>query len=93
MVHAYDVQMNDRDTETIDLTLTLTRREAEMLTAGACEHFHRMKAVKEHEIYGALIVSPNVLAARDVWNKIESIVKVDEWATFPDKASTRPSGG
>lgn len=66
--------------------MTLTRREAEMLTAGACEYFHRMKEINDHEIYGALIVSPNVLACRKVWQKLEDITKIGEWP------ETQPTG-
>lgn len=63
----------------MQIDLDLTTREAALLTTAACEYFHRIKELESHEIYGALVISENVLAARSMWNKIEAVTKINDW--------------
>lgn len=63
----------------VTISLDLTPREAAFLTVATCEFYHHMKATETDEIYGALIMDDRVLAAREVWRKVEAVTKVGEW--------------
>lgn len=66
--------------ERIGVHLDLTPQEAAMLTTATCEFYHHMKSTETDQIYGALIMDERVLAAREVWRKVEAITKIGEWA-------------
>lgn len=68
--------MPSADEATVRIELDLTPSEAAMLTAATCEYFHHMKAVESSEMYGALILNKNVLAARGVWTKVGALTGV-----------------
>lgn len=67
---------NPRDTEIVEISLVLTRREAEMLTVAANELYHHMQATAGDPNLGGLIINENILAARSLWRKIEDITRI-----------------